>query len=526
MVKFTFYNSLTKRLDELDIDKSEKLNWYICGPTVYDQAHLGHARTYLSFDIFQRIMAHYKIDLKTQMNITDVDDKIIRRSQELGIDPMDLTEKETRAFFNHLRRLSCLEVDTVTEVSRFIKEILGLIYVLIQGGYAYESNGSVYFSIPKYLEKKLPFPLRPESINDDQLQQGEFLSEKRDPRDFALWKAKKEGEPDSLTWESDYGPGRPGWHTECVAMILSNFDNDKGRIDCHFGGYDLLFPHHQNEIIQALAYFESSGLLSEEMMKDYETLGKFWSKYFIHIGQLNDEEGKKMSKSVGNFIAVDDWKKDPEILRMLVIKHHYRSSVNWTEGLVKDLEQSHQFLYESMDHYYEWYNLAQRSQIGDQKETDETKNDNLEQLQNEWFKFKEELDQNLRNDFHIEKVWESYQNFTNSYNNLVIKLDLESPSTLKLLREIYGMSLGFWDEMGFKNLFNHSPLTSKRLYKDSSASLVDLMINFRSKVRELAIKSKDREILKACDQLRDVGLSDLGFKVKDINKSHSVWSLK
>jgi len=528
IIKFKIYNSLTKKIEEIDLEDNslQALRCYICGPTVYDQSHLGHARTYLSFDIFQRIMKHFKIDLKTQMNITDVDDKIIKKSQELKISPVELTENETEKFLNHLSSLECIPVDHTTYVSSFIQEILGLIHVLIQGGYAYQSNGSVYFNILAYLEKGLPFPLRPEVMNDDQLKQGDHLSEKKDPRDFALWKAAKEGEPSEVTWKSDFGLGRPGWHTECVAMILSNFEKTDGRIDFHFGGHDLVYPHHQNEIVQALAYYESSGRLTREMINlfDQKALSKYWSKFFLHIGQLNDAEGKKMSKSKGNFVAIDDLKKEKKLylLRMLVVKHHYRAQVNWTEGLVEDLQQSYDFLLESLDHFFEWSNLAYRSNQSNQSESNQAEASTLKEIQESWETFKKDLETHLTNDFHLDTLWVVYQDFTNGFNKNIQKVNFQDPLASQLLAKIYGYLLGFWLGMGFTEIMASSPLTKNQ----HPVNLVDLIVTFRSQVRESAILNKNREILKLCDQLRDTNLENEHIRVKDIDKKKSVWSFK
>ena len=233
---------------------TNSVTWYMCGPTVYDHSHMGHAKTYICFDYLRRIMTDYfKYDVKLCMNVTDLDDKIIIRANEKKIPFGDLSREFETEFFKDCETLNIRLPTVVTRVSEYVPEIVQFIQGIIKNGYAYESNGSVYFDVVKYSNTQGHQYAKLEPTNVDNLellQEGEgkltgenVEQEKRNVRDFALWKKSKEGEP---SWESPWGPGRPGWHIECSAMAGEIFKSFP--IDIHSGGLDLKFPHHDNEI--------------------------------------------------------------------------------------------------------------------------------------------------------------------------------------------------------------------------------------------------------------------------------------
>ena len=298
-----------------------QVTWYQCGPTVYDESHMGHARTYVSFDILRRIMTDYfGYNVKMVMNITDIDDKIIRKTQEQGLkDFREISLKYETAFLDDCKRLNVSLPDSITRVSEYVPEIVAFIEKIIENGYAYESNGSVYFNVKKYGEEPdhTYAKLEPTSVgNAERMAEGEGVltaaepSEKRNSSDFALWKASKPAEP---KWPSPWGEGRPGWHIECSAMAAALFK--KYPIDIHCGGVDLRFPHHDNEIAQSEAYYKCDN----------------WINNFWHTGHLHIE-GKKMSKSLKNFITINKILDDfnARQVRFVFLIHTWSSLMNYT----------------------------------------------------------------------------------------------------------------------------------------------------------------------------------------------------
>ncbi len=292
-------NSLTRELEEFTPLEGRTVKWYICGPTVYDEAHLGHAKTYISFDSIRRIMRDYfHYDVHQVMNITDIDDKIIRKANDTSQEFTAISKKFEKEYLDDMEALNVEPPSVLTRVSEYIPEIIAYIQKIIDNGFAYESNGSVYFDVMQFKENPDHnyAKLAPEKVNDEEaFKEGEgvladqtITKEKRNDRDFALWKKSKEGEP---KWDSPWGEGRPGWHIECSAMAHSAFRaND---IDIHAGGVDLKFPHHDNEIAQSEAFAEQDT----------------WVRYWLHTGHLNIGDKKtgvmmKMSKSLKNFTSI------------------------------------------------------------------------------------------------------------------------------------------------------------------------------------------------------------------------------
>ncbi|MFX1235975.1 MAG: cysteine--tRNA ligase [Promethearchaeota archaeon] len=308
------YNSLTFAKEEFKTIEPNKVKIYVCGPTVYDSPHLGHAKSAVAFDIIHRYFKYKNFEVNIVKNYTDIDDKIIKRANELNADYQDLAKKYIKEYQEVTKALN-IEKETknprATEVIPFIIEF---IKELIRKGHAYENNGSVYFSVksfPRYdsiLQNVKDNIVQEEDEDYIDDQDTAFGEDKLDTRDFALWKKAKEGEP---FWESPWGRGRPGWHIECSAMIL-NFLGET--IDIHGGGQDLKFPHHRNEIAQSESY-----------------TGKPFVNYFIHNGFVNIDD-EKMSKSQGNYFLVSEILKDydPMVIRLFLISSHYRSSINYT----------------------------------------------------------------------------------------------------------------------------------------------------------------------------------------------------
>eukprot|EP01102_Stenamoeba_stenopodia_P011564 TRINITY_DN3568_c0_g1_i3.p1 TRINITY_DN3568_c0_g1~~TRINITY_DN3568_c0_g1_i3.p1 ORF type:complete len:553 (-),score=96.36 TRINITY_DN3568_c0_g1_i3:423-2024(-) len=323
------YNSITNGLTPLVLPRTERfVTWYTCGPTVYDHAHVGHARNYVSIDILQRILrSYFRYDVVHVMGMTDVDDKIIARAkekQQSNGNPLSLARHFELEFERDMRDLNIVRPIATTRVTEHIDNIVSYIEQIIQNGFAYVANGSVYFDTHAFVSKErhsiypslFPNPAKfMAQLNEqpDPNNAEEDNSEKRHAQDFALWKKQKVGE-EGYCWQSPWGRGRPGWHIECSAMSHSLFGN---QLDIHAGGIDLKFPHHCNEIAQCEAH--QTGPQTQ------------WPNYFLHIGHLHIS-GLKMSKSLKNFITISEFLKEHSAssLRWFCLMFRYRSYVDYT----------------------------------------------------------------------------------------------------------------------------------------------------------------------------------------------------
>jgi len=284
-----------------------KVGMYVCGVTVYDLCHIGHARANVAFDIIVRYLRHTGYDVTYIRNFTDIDDKIIRKANQEGIPFTSVTKKYIDAFYEDFDRLGLLRPDTEPKATEHIPEIVALVAHLVREGKAYEVGGDVYYSV-----KGFPGYGKLSGKNVEDLRAGARVDvdeRKNDPLDFALWKTSKPGEP---SWESPWGPGRPGWHIECSAMSMKHLGDT---FDIHGGGKDLVFPHHENEIAQSEA-----------------ATGKPFARYWLHNGFVN-VNNEKMSKSLGNFFTLRDVlaQVKPEVLRFFLASSHYRSPIDYSD---------------------------------------------------------------------------------------------------------------------------------------------------------------------------------------------------
>jgi cysteinyl-tRNA synthetase len=309
------YNTLSREKETFETLEPGKVRMYVCGPTVYDSAHVGHAMSSIIFDIIRRYLAYRGYQVQHVMNYTDVDDKVILRANELGVDPVGLAEKYIDEYDRLLVALNILTPSVKPRVSREIEGIIAFVQGLIGKEYAYEVDGDVYFRVSRDGEYG---KLSHRKLED--MRAGfrlEVDERKENPADFALWKSSKEGEP---SWESPWGQGRPGWHIECSAMALHYLGE---QIDIHGGGNDLIFPHHENEIAQT------------------ECLtGKPFARYWVHNGMLQIH-GEDMSKSVGNMITVDRFlsEHDGDVLRIMILNASYRAPLVFTDDVIEQAER-------------------------------------------------------------------------------------------------------------------------------------------------------------------------------------------
>lgn len=304
-------NTLTRRKEPFVTLEPGKVKMYVCGPTVYNYIHIGNSRPAIVFDTLRRYLQYRGYEVTFVQNITDVDDKLIRVANEEGTTVKEVADRYTAAFNEDLRSLNVMPPDIQPRVMQTIPEIIEFVEGLIDKGYAYESEGDVYFRTGRFSEygKLSHQPL-------DDLQAGarvEINEKKEHPLDFALWKAAKPGE---VAWASPWGEGRPGWHIECSAMALKFLGE---QIDIHAGGTDLVFPHHENEIAQSECY-----------------TGKVFARYWLHNGMLNINN-EKMSKSLGNFLLARDLvqKFGGQLIRFFMLLGHYRNPINFSDDLLE-----------------------------------------------------------------------------------------------------------------------------------------------------------------------------------------------
>jgi len=314
MIKLT--DTLTEEKVEFKPLEEKTVKIYVCGPTVYDHAHIGHARSAVVFDVIRRWLEHRGYKVIFVRNYTDIDDKIIRRAKEEGTTWREVAEKYIASYEEDMRALNVKEPTFKPKVSEHLREIVEMIDGLIEKGYAYQAGGDVYFSVEKFPDYgKLSKRRVEELIAGARIEPGEG---KRNPLDFALWKESKEGEPG---WKSPWGYGRPGWHIECSAMSMKYLGET---MDIHGGGLDLIFPHHENEIAQSESY-----------------TGKTFARYWVHNGfvMVNKE---KMSKSLGNFFTVKEILErfSPDVLRLFLLSTHYRSPIDFSIERLEEAKRS------------------------------------------------------------------------------------------------------------------------------------------------------------------------------------------
>ena len=318
----SLYNTLSHTKEQFRPISKNKVGIYVCGLTVYDYTHLGHARMLVAFDVIVRHLRAKGMDVRYVRNITDVDDKILARAAENGEVFSDLTTRFIDAMHEDEKALAIVPPDSEPRATDYIPQMINMIEVLIKKDHAYKAdNGDVYFSVPNFPDYgKLSRKRMDELLEGARIEVGEL---KRDPRDFVLWKSSPDG---SVGWDSPWGYGRPGWHIECSAMSMDTLGEC---FDIHGGGSDLLFPHHENEIAQSCC-----------------ATGEKFANYWMHNGPLR-VDNEKMSKSLGNFFTVREVLKEysPEVVRYLLISSHYRSPINYSEESLKQSAKALERIY-------------------------------------------------------------------------------------------------------------------------------------------------------------------------------------
>lgn len=310
------YNTLTRNKEPFETLKPGVVSIYVCGPTVYDKAHVGHAMSTVVYDIIRRYLEYRGYEVRHVMNYTDVDDKVIKRANELNVDALELARDYIREYDEHIRALNVLQATIYPRATQEITQIISMVEGLIEQGNAYVIDGDVYYRVKSKVDYG---KLSRRKLED--LQAGARIDvdeRKENPMDFSLWKSSKPGEP---AWDSPWGLGRPGWHIECSAMSLHHLGE---QIDIHGGGTDLIFPHHENEIAQT------------------ESLtGKSFVRYWVHNGMLQFS-GDKMSKSLGNIVTIEEFldEHNPDTLRMIVLNASYRSPLTFNDEVIAQAESN------------------------------------------------------------------------------------------------------------------------------------------------------------------------------------------
>ncbi len=343
------YNTLTRKKEPFEPLEPGKVLMYVCGPTVYDKAHVGHAMSVLVFDIIRRYLEYQGYKIKHVSNYTDIDDKIIQRAAIEEVEYSEISKRYIQEFEQHLKDLNILPANIYPLATEEISHIIKAIEKLIEKGYAYPVEGDVYYRVRKFNEYgKLS------GRNVDDMEAGTRIAvdaRKEQPMDFALWKAAKPGEP---FWASPWGKGRPGWHIECSVMSLVHLGE---QIDIHGGGNDLIFPHHENEIAQSEALN-----------------GKQFAKYWVHHGMMQ-LSGTKMSKSLGNLVTVDDFLEQygPDTLRMMILNSSYRSPLIYNDETIQHAQSALQRLRSALrparpqENALEYKKLREQTEITRQK---------------------------------------------------------------------------------------------------------------------------------------------------------------
>ena len=456
MIKF--YNTLTNRVEEFKPIKEKNVSMYICGVTPYDVCHLGHARAYVTFDVIKRHFMRSGYTVNHVQNFTDVDDKIINRSLEKQISPVELAKTYIDDYFAQMDKLNVIKANTYPQVTKMISQIVEFIKKLEEKSFAYNVDGDVYFSVDKFKDYgKLSKRKFEEMMVGARVEKD---SKKRNPYDFILWKKTKENEPKEVSWESPWAAGRPGWHIECSVMATTLLGNT---IDIHGGGQDLIFPHHENEIAQSEA-----------------CTGKQFANYWLHNGFVTVNK-EKMSKSLGNFFTLKDIfeQYNPRVVRYYLLTQHYRTPLDFSHDNLNSAKSALQGLDEA---YTRLTAIV--------KENNENLSD--ENL----IKIQKQVVAALDDDFNFERALSHLHELKNIIlNNLFVEKSDLLKQAKWLFEDILDGALGI-----------------KILKEEAASSELQNLLNKRNQAR----KEKNWAVADECRNK----LSELGYKIID-NKDGS-----
>jgi len=457
----TVFNTLGRRKDEFIPLREDEVHMYVCGPTVYDFIHIGNARAFVVADIVRRYLEYEGYKVKFVSNITDVDDKSIRRAKEMGISLQQLGEMYSDAYFEDIAKLDIKKPDVTPRATQHIDEIINLIRTLFDKGYAYQVNGDVYYDVSKFEEYGKLSGNKAEALKLGA--RIEVNPEKRNPADFALWKKQREDEP---SWYSPFGKGRPGWHVECSAMAMKYLGQS---FDIHMGGKDLIFPHHENEIAQSEA-----------------ATGKVFARYWLHNEWLT-VNGEKMSKSLGNFITVREAlsKYDPQVLRFFLMYAHYGSPVDFNDESLKQSERNLERL----------LNTVEKLQASKERQHP-TADDEV--LLKEAEATKQKFEEAMDDDFNTALAISTILELTREVN---IRLDKNGEIEVKTKKRTLEILHQLLDVLGIKEKKREPER------REATEQLLSLILKIREQARE-------RKDWKTADAVRDE-LESIGFIIED-----------
>jgi cysteinyl-tRNA synthetase len=465
------YNTLTKNKEELKTVEPGKIKMYVCGPTTYNYIHLGNARPIVVFDTIRRYLRHKGYQVTYIQNFTDVDDKIINRANEEQVDPLALAQKYIEEYFKDADALNVQRADIHPRVSEHLQEIIHIIQTLVDTGYAYELDGDVYYHISQFSQYG---KLSGRTI--EEMQAGariEVNQNKRHPMDFVLWKKAKPGEP---AWDSPWGKGRPGWHIECSAMSIKYLGE---QFDIHGGGYDLVFPHHENEIAQSETY-----------------TGKTFANYWLHNGFITVNQ-EKMSKSLGNFFLVREIleKYDPEVVRYYLLATHYRSPLDFDDQKLESSTKSYQRIANTVERVEEQIRLAGEGGLGGKLAGELAGKIDFALAQ---------FDQAMSDDFNTALAMAAIFDLVREVNQYFKQCqegeEIISVDCLKKAAEAFAV---FGKVLGLSFAVNQDKKDSDRL----TGKLVELLLNLRNEARQ----KKD---FQTADGIRE-RLKELGILIED-----------
>ncbi len=467
----SIYNTITRKKEEFKPINLPQVNMYVCGPTVYDYFHIGNARSFIMSDIIRRYLEYKGFNVKFVMNLTDVDDKIIKKSIEENKDSSAVADHFTKAFLEDIQKLKIKKADIYPKATAHMHEIIDLIQKLIDKGFAYSVDGNVFYDVSKFDNYgKLSGKNIEELISGARI---EINEEKKNPLDFSLWKKAKEGEP---YWESPWGKGRPGWHIECSAMSCAHLGET---FDIHAGGNDLIFPHHENEIAQSEA-----------------ANGKKFVNYWIHFGFLNINN-EKMSKSLGNFFTAREILKlfSAEAIRLAFAQTHYAGPLNFSDELLASAEKG----------------LEKLNNLAEKLDKEIKKNNTSGNVRAfDFNKFKNDFESAMDDDFNSPQACAVIFDFAREVNRAIAENEnLNVKFYLDVKEFLEKTAVGV---LGILDFAKSQPPPDDSLTEDLTNLLIKLRTDAK-KEKNFALSDKIRDELKSIGIILQDGKDGTTFKV-------------